>query len=135
MSPRAEQITRWSLHLPYPRPPLSLNDRMHWAQRNRISRQIKDDVQILARATRVGTGLARVWVGLTWVPPDRRRRDTDNMAPTLKACIDGLTAYGLVPDDDSAHVRSMCTITAPPVPPLRPGVWLEIVDMDGEGLS
>ena len=39
---------------------------------------------------------------LTW--RDRRRRDAHNIMPTIKACVDGVVAAGLLPDDDDTHL-------------------------------
>jgi crossover junction endodeoxyribonuclease RusA len=41
----------------------------------------------------------RLWVNLTFVPPDKRRRDADNMLAAMKSGLDGLAdALGV---DDS----------------------------------
>ncbi|WP_128683426.1 hypothetical protein [Actinomyces qiguomingii] len=36
--------------------------------------------------------------------PDRRRRDTHNLMPTVKPIVDGLVDAGLLPDDDTRHL-------------------------------
>ncbi|HET6917328.1 MAG TPA: hypothetical protein VFH56_14640 [Acidimicrobiales bacterium] len=113
----------WTIPLPYPRPPLNLNQRMHWAPRNRLTQQIKSDVHTLARLHKLPTGLDRVIVTLHWQPTTNRRRDSDNPSPTLKAAIDGLTQYGLTADDNSAHVWS-ATIIEPRA--AQAAVWLTI---------
>jgi crossover junction endodeoxyribonuclease RusA len=112
------------------RPTLSMNQRLHWAEVARRKRLVGDQVLLLARAARLPRGLSRVEVVLHWRPTIRRRRDSDNPSPTLKAAIDGLAAYGLVPDDDALHVRSYCEIH----PVGKPGrVWLAIKELlDGE---
>lgn len=96
----------WIIPLPYERPPLNLNQRLHWAARNRLVQQIKSDVHTLARFHKLPTGLDRVHVTLHWQPTTNRRRDSDNPSLTLKACVDGLTTYGLTDDDNSEHVTS-----------------------------
>jgi hypothetical protein len=35
---------------------------------------------------------------------DRRRRDPHNFMPTIKAVVDGLVDYGLLPDDSAAYL-------------------------------
>ena len=105
------------------RPPLSENGRQHWAVKNRTRQNLICDAVLLARYLKLPRGCGRVRVTLVWNPPDRRRRDSDNPTPTLKACIDGLTRYGLTEDDDSTHVESACVIG----PVRKPGeVWLHI---------
>lgn len=106
------------LHLTDPKPPISLNGRMHWAAKNRITQRLKNDVLVLARAARLPKDCRFADIRLVWQPNTHRRRDTDNATPTLKACIDGLVAYGLTEDDDSTHVSSGCEIGAIRKPPL-----------------
>ncbi len=101
----------WTLALPYERPPLSLNSRMHYRKEAQWKRQIKDDVQWLARLHRLPKNdLRRVLIQLVWTPSVKRPRDTDNPTATLKPAIDGLVAYGLVPDDNKDIVESGCII-------------------------
>lgn len=46
-----------------------------------------------------------VWVRayIDW-PKINRKRDAANLAPTLKACVDGFTDAGLWPDDNDQHI-------------------------------
>lgn len=100
----------FELALPYQRPPLSLNGRLHHMARYRITQQIKADAHLLAVAARLPKGCQRIAVTLVYEPPDRRRRDIDNLFATIKPAVDGLVAYGLVPDDDSRHVTTACRV-------------------------
>ena len=121
----ATSVREWRLDLPYPRPPLNLNQRMHWAPKLQIQRQIAADVTTLARAAKLPTGLDRVEIVLCWQAKLNRRRDEDNPWPTLKVAIDALTRYGLTADDDSEHVKSGVVITRGPVDAL----WLSIREL------
>ena len=87
------------LELPWTKPPMSMNDRMHWAQKAKLTKRIRAEAGILACRSRLPTGLDHVSVALVYRPRDRRRRDTDNLMPVLKALCDGLVDYGLVTDD------------------------------------
>lgn len=80
----------------YPRPPLTANQRMHWRQKAAITRDVREATALLARRVPF---LARCKVSLIWVVTDRRRRDADNLVPTLKAMCDGLVDAGVVEDD------------------------------------
>lgn len=104
-----------TIRLPYTTPPLTLNQRLHWAAKHRETARIRHDVGALARAAleRRHTPMTRAHVDLWWTPKDARRRDTDNPAPTLKACIDGLRDAGVFLDDDSATVSSRVVIGPP----------------------
>ena len=87
---------------------LSANQRMHWARRSSLTR----DLRARAAYTWMQQGRprldrARCVVDVSY--PDRRRRDVDNLTPTVKALIDGLVhpgqgVRGLLPDDSDAYL-------------------------------
>lgn len=97
------------LALPWPKPPLSLNDRSHWTVRYRKEQEIKEIVKLLARNAKLRP-VERATVTLHYRPRDNRRRDKDNLYATIKPCIDGLTAAGVFVDDDSTHVTPQVEI-------------------------
>jgi Holliday junction resolvase RusA-like endonuclease len=107
---RGTENREWTLALPYLAPPLTLNQRMHWAPRNRITQEIKQAVYVLAHGVNLPQGLDRVTVTLHWRPATTRKRDNDNISPTLKAAVDGLVMYGLVQDDNTDHLTSATVI-------------------------
>lgn len=82
--------------IPWRRPPLTANQRLHWAQRAQITKTIRTLAATLARDVPF---LERIEVTLVWVVGDRRRRDADNTVPTLKALCDGLVDADVVADD------------------------------------
>ena len=47
------RLREWTMSLPWPRPPLSLNDRMHWQVRHRLTVQVRQAAAVLARHHRV----------------------------------------------------------------------------------
>lgn len=118
--------TSWELLLPYPSPPLSLNKRMHWRVENSWKKQLHNDVLVLCLLNHLPKDQARARVTLVWHPHDKRRRDTDNPVPTLKALIDGLVKYRLVTDDSSEFVTSSVEILAP----MRPARLLLRVEVE-----
>lgn len=95
----------WTLDLPWASPPLSLNQRLHWARRASITRDVKETVYWLTKAQHIPT-LDRISVTLEWQPKDRRRRDADNPTATLKPCLDGLVLAGVIPDDTPHHITA-----------------------------
>lgn len=100
-SPRAragDAPTSYLLPLPYDRPPLTANQRHHWRRRARLTAGVRRTTATLTRSVGV-PGLGRCSVRLVWTVTDRRRRDVDNLVPTLKACADGLIDAGVVDDD------------------------------------
>lgn len=116
--------TTYRLELPWYRPPLTANQRLHWSVRARKTREMRHAAAWLAKAHRIPPG--HLTVGLEWAPGDRRRRDGgENLAPTLKPLIDGLALdAALVPDDTPQHVERLMPVILPP--PHPPGLWLTV---------
>lgn len=85
----------WTIELPAGLALLSLNDRDHWATRNRTYQSLKKAAWAMTLNARMPR-LERVTVTLVYDPPDRRHRDADNLAATLKAVVDGIVASGRI---------------------------------------
>lgn len=125
----------WTIRLPWRTPPLSMNDRGHWAAKASRTARVRRDVMALAAAHRLPTGLDRVRVQLVYVPRDRRRRDTDNLVATLKPICDALAAgtpkhpgWGLVADDTPEWMSKPEPVIAAP-DPKDPHLRLLITDL------
>lgn len=103
---------------------LSANDKMHWAARSRITKQLRQWGYLLGRegegVARLGLTRARVEVEFAY--PDRRRRDRSNLAPTVKAIMDGLIDAGLLPDDADRFLDGPHTVIADRLAVKRLGV-------------
>jgi crossover junction endodeoxyribonuclease RusA len=91
-------VTEWTLVAPWPKPPLSMNQRRHWAPKARDVATCRSWAAWAARAARIPS-LTHTTVELVWYVPDKRRRDEDNATETLKPLCDGLVDAGVVPDD------------------------------------
>jgi crossover junction endodeoxyribonuclease RusA len=87
----------WVLTLPGS-PPLSMNQRGHWAKHSDAIAQWRYDTAMLARADGV-PALKRAEVTLHIWPPDRRHRDRHNLHATLKPILDGLVDAHVLPGD------------------------------------
>ena len=98
-----EPAREWLLVLPWDKPPLSANQRVHWAKRARLTKQVVGDVQWLVRAQRIPS-LGRCSVQLHYRPLTNRHRDTDNLVASLKPVCDAIVREGLVPDDTPAYM-------------------------------
>lgn len=109
--------------IPIVSPLLSLNQRLHWAQRSAATRAIRDEVIWQVRHLGVGA-LEKPTVTLHLVPKDKRRRDVDNLVPTSKAAVDGLVAAGVLADDSPAFVDHRMPVIE--VPDGDPRVWIEV---------
>ena len=93
---------------------LTANDRLHWAARSRLTKQLRQWGYLLGRegegVARLGLQHARVEIEFAY--PDRRRRDRSNLAPTVKALMDGLIDAGLLPDDADRFLDGPHTVIA-----------------------
>lgn len=92
-------IPQWRIRFEYEKPPLTANQRLHWARKAALTRDVRAAAGMLARQAKIPT-LDRCEVWLTWYVTDRRRRDADNVFPTMKAMCDGLVDAGVVEDDE-----------------------------------
>jgi crossover junction endodeoxyribonuclease RusA len=112
----------WTTRLSdYRTPPLSLNDRMHWRKRAKITAEIRG--LVCAWASTAVPACSATEVELHYVPRDARRRDADNLVPILKACCDGLVDAGVVPDDTPELMRKVMPIIDAPNR-VDPHLWL-----------
>ncbi len=88
------------LKLPWPvMPALSPNFRGHWAEKYRAKAQLRESWAWEAK--RQGAKRLPVEVlslHITFVPPDRRHRDLDNLLASIKAGLDGLADVWKVDD-------------------------------------
>lgn len=87
-----------------------------WAK-NRITQQIRQDVVLLAREQKLPKISCRVDVlGVQHPAPGRRTIDSENIAPLVKAAIDGLRDAGVLRNDSPKYVRTVANTTGPRVP-------------------
>lgn len=99
---------------------LSANDRMHWAEkarRTKVLRQLGQLAWVDAKSPHYER--ANLTVTITW--PDRRKRDAHNAMPTIKALIDGMThpvgsPRGVLPDDSDDYLAGPDLRPAPVTP-------------------
>lgn len=89
-------MTSWEFIFPYPKPPLSLNYRMHHMQAANLTKEIRGLTHAMTRHL---PDMGRCQVELIWYVNTRVRRDNENPVPTMKAMCDGLVDSEIVPDD------------------------------------
>ncbi len=89
---------RWLIALPYLTPPLSLNNRHRPRVHAAITKRVRRDGMLLAKAHHI-PALGACRVTLTWYVNTHHRRDADNIVATLKPLCDGLVDAGIVEDD------------------------------------
>lgn len=83
---------------------LNANDRTHWSKRVKLTRQYRQLTAAIARQHRLPQGLDSATVDVFVFKTRAGRYDPANLHPTVKACVDGLVDYGLLPDDDHTHL-------------------------------
>jgi crossover junction endodeoxyribonuclease RusA len=110
------------IELPEGTPIVTGNTRMHYHPKNKRIRQLKETAATLARKQRLPV-LERAEITVTYVSPHRLKAmrhplasdaisDADGIAPTAKACIDGLVMYGMFPSDSKRYVRKTSYVLA-----------------------
>jgi len=88
--------------LGWPSRALSPNARTHWATLARARKDARKEGYIAARSAGVLAGVSSVCIQVTFIPPDARRRDLDNLIASLKPHLDGISdAIGI---DDSRWI-------------------------------
>lgn len=87
------------------------NWRGHWAQKYKAGRVYHDAVFyecVNARNKTLMEGMSfpfiKARLNLTFVFPEQRRRDRDNLLACFKPGLDGIVNAGLVIDDDAEHL-------------------------------
>jgi crossover junction endodeoxyribonuclease RusA len=95
-----------TLTLPWPSSVLLPNRKLHWAIKGRATSEARAEawaVGLCERLKHVGTsplfGIAGCTAHVTFHPPDRRRRDLDNLLRSIKPYFDGLTDAKVIIDD------------------------------------
>lgn len=85
---------------------LSSNDRRHYHDHRRRVADLRALAATAARHELTPMHAATLDVVIGY--PDRRRRDTPNMWPTIKPILDGIvTDARMLPDDDDEHLPSV----------------------------
>lgn len=92
------------VELPWPPRALWPNARNHWSAMARAKRSYKAAAWALAAEARQPMPQARLRVHMAFCPPDKIRRDMDNLIAAMKAGLDGISqAIGV---DDHLWVLS-----------------------------
>jgi crossover junction endodeoxyribonuclease RusA len=92
----------WVIEFPAGQKLLNANDRLHHMAKYRITKQLRADAFLLAKAAKI-PHLERARIDCTYEPPDQRRRDAANWQDAAKPLVDGLVDARVLDDDD--HTR------------------------------
>lgn len=95
-------VRQWTVTVPAPAPWLSANER-HKRRPDKVIRLWRDAGLVHAKAAKLPR-LRRVHILAYLRFTNNRNRDVHNYYPTLKALVDGLVDYHLVPDDSHLYL-------------------------------
>jgi crossover junction endodeoxyribonuclease RusA len=72
--------------LPYPHPCLNPNSTAHWTKKSPLKKQMRTLACALTKEAKFSSN----HLCITFHPPDRRKRDLDNMLASIKSMLDGV---------------------------------------------
>jgi crossover junction endodeoxyribonuclease RusA len=100
--------------LGWPSRALSPNARTHWAMLARAKKAARVEGCVETRLAGNLAGASSVRIQVTFIPPNARRRDIDNLIASIKPHLDGIAdAIGI---DDSRWIWAAPVIAAPEKP-------------------
>lgn len=113
--------------LPWDAPPITQNGlrRMHHMAEANAKRCALLEARSAIRSKRPAF-MAGAIVILHWRMSDKRRRDGDGAAPTLKVCLDALVKEGVLHDDSWVEVPHSGITTHAPIPKQPGAMWLTV---------
>jgi crossover junction endodeoxyribonuclease RusA len=123
-------LTSLQLNLPWPPPALSSNKRQHWSRLAKAKKAYRAAcyVETLRQVHGKPVLPNTLRLALEFAPPDRRRRDRDNLVAAMKAGLDGMAdALGI--DDsrfETLEARVLTTLT-----PARGAAHVVVTITDG----
>lgn len=118
------EMRHFQIELSDPKPPLTLNQRGHWAKTDGARKKLRHEAATRAKSLKIPS-CTHITTRLHYVAPDRRRRDEDNLIASAKPLWDGLVDAGVVPDDTSEFMTKLMPKIHPP-DGNGPRMWLEI---------
>lgn len=115
---------RWQIELPFTKP-MSLNHRMHYMVKAKLTAEIRDAAREMIALAGVPP-MDHVRTHVAYSPRDNRVRDPINLIPTQKACEDAMKDCGVVVDDNPRYVESLMPVILPKNDEKRGFLWLVI---------
>lgn len=117
--------------LPWTAPPLTQNGlrRMHFQAEAKAKATALAEARWAVKAARLNFMPGAIVI-LNWQQPDRRRRDGDGAAPTLKVCLDALVKEGILHDDSWVEVPHSGVTCHAPIKGKPGALWLVLTDPD-----
>ncbi|MDD5095559.1 MAG: endodeoxyribonuclease RusA [Dehalococcoidia bacterium] len=83
----------------------SPNARVHWAEKAKQAKRYRELSFLSAKSAMNGwIAPEKALVQLTFIIPDHRRRDIDNLVASFKSGLDGLVDAGVIRDDSGKRI-------------------------------
>lgn len=115
--------------LPWSNSPLALNDRQqHFVKAKKVKAALAEAREAIAAMD--VPRQSRVILVLHLQLKDRRRRDCDNLAMTLKCVQDALVQEGVIEDDDWTRVAFAGQMIHAPEKGVAATMWIEIIPLE-----
>lgn len=103
-----------TITFPWPPRELSPNVRVHWSVKARATRAYRRECMVITRNSGiVALNSYRISLFVTFYPPDRRRRDDDNVFASAKAMRDGIADALCINDNRFIYRPFLHTDTRP----------------------
>ena len=103
-TPLAPEPPVYKIEFPAGTKLLNANVNLHWAKERPIKKNLRSTACWLARAAKIPAMQRARMVGV-FEPPDRRKRDAANWAPSWKAVVDGVVDAKVLPDDNYKYLE------------------------------
>lgn len=98
---------KFTIELPWPTRELFPNARVHWAKKSNAVKRHKAHARLeTCKMGAFANPTGRIFWRLDWFPPDRRRRDEDNVIAACKSYLDGVS-QALQADDCRFRLREI----------------------------
>lgn len=107
-----DEPREWVIPLPYTKPPLTQNSRMHWRARAAIVAALRGVGIVYTRQLKIPP-LDRFTAELHYAPRYRRIIDGENLTPVAKSCVDGYCSVHKIPDDKDHYTQLPPVIEGP----------------------
>jgi|SRR5208282_3410909 len=108
---------------------LNANDRIHYKQRSKKTERLRSEAFRAVGKYPMTFGRCRIIC--IFRAPDNRRRDTANLYPSFKACLDGIVDAKVLADDNDKYVTSLTLMRGENLPRVKYGqLILEIIEVE-----
>jgi len=97
------------IELPWPAKELNPNVKCHWSKKAKAAKAYKEVSYYLTKKhEKPKFKEGPIWLEVLFVPPDKRRRDQDNLIASIKSLLDGVALAWEVDDSRFTGTYTLC---------------------------